>query len=153
MKMTKNTIGILTLSLSLEIGICQYSPLSIPEAYYGVTGPSGKIFALNIDDNVKQFKTGQATVTGAVNVDPATGNNFWGPTLIMNKGDAVQLNVTNNLNESTTIHWHGMHLPDIIVPSPFAFDYAGTCHQRYWRFHYNKRSRGSRTQFTADVWN
>jgi bilirubin oxidase len=29
----------------------------------------------------------------------------------MNKGDLVQLNVTNNLADTTTTHWHGFHIP------------------------------------------
>lgn len=33
-----------------------------------------------------------------------------GPTLIMNQGDNVSLNVQNNLADTTTIHWHGMHV-------------------------------------------
>ncbi len=27
------------------------------------------------------------------------------------EGDTVTINVTNNLNEDTSIHWHGMILP------------------------------------------
>lgn len=110
----------------------QYNALNIPEAYYGVVGANGKTFALNIDDNVKQFKSGQATVTGAINIDPATTNNFWGPTLIVNKDDIVHMNVTNNLIESTTIHWHGMHLPAIMDGGPHQVIPAGTLWQPYW---------------------
>jgi hypothetical protein len=36
----------------------------------------GKTFTLNIDDNVKQYRTGQATVTGSINTGLATTNNF-----------------------------------------------------------------------------
>jgi FtsP/CotA-like multicopper oxidase with cupredoxin domain len=28
------------------------------------------------------------------------------------------MDVTNNLNESTTLHWHGMHLPAIMDGGP-----------------------------------
>ena len=28
----------------------------------------------------------------------------------MNAGEFVTLNVTNNLGEETTTHWHGMHV-------------------------------------------
>ncbi len=36
--------------------------------------------------------------------------NYLGPTLIMRKGDDVVMHVTNNLGETTTTHWHGMHV-------------------------------------------
>ena len=132
MKKTTNLIGLLTLLFCFNISFSQYNPLNIPEAYYGVSSSSGKTFTLNIDDNVKQFRTGQATVTGAINIDPATTNTFWGPTLIVNKDDVVHMNVTNNLNESTTIHWHGMHLPAIMDGGPHQIIPAGTLWQPYW---------------------
>lgn len=132
MKKITNLVGLITLLFSANLGFSQYNALSIPEAYYGISGTNGKTFALNIDDNVKQFRTGQATVTGAINVDPATTNNFWGPTLIINKDDVVHMNVTNNLNESTTIHWHGMHLPAIMDGGPHQIIPAGTLWQPYW---------------------
>jgi bilirubin oxidase len=34
-----------------------------------------------------------------------------GPTLIFKKGDTVRLNVRNELDEPTTTHWHGLHIP------------------------------------------
>jgi FtsP/CotA-like multicopper oxidase with cupredoxin domain len=33
-----------------------------------------------------------------------------GPTLVLNKDEAVSINLVNNLNEPTSIHWHGMEL-------------------------------------------
>jgi hypothetical protein len=35
-----------------------------------------------------------------------------GPTLRVTEGDAVRINVTNRLPESTTVHWHGLILPN-----------------------------------------
>jgi FtsP/CotA-like multicopper oxidase with cupredoxin domain len=35
-----------------------------------------------------------------------------GPTLKLNDGDRVRINFTNNLNESTTVHWHGIDVPN-----------------------------------------
>ena len=99
----------------------QYSTLTIPEALYGTT------FDLNIHESTKQLKTGNLTVTGAIN-----NEKFWGPTLIINKGDEVHMNVTNNLNESTTLHWHGMHLPAVMDGGPHQIIPAGTLWQPYW---------------------
>lgn len=132
-KIPPYNLALLTILLITTQTFSQYNPLSIPEAYYGVIGTDGvKIFSLNIDDNVKQLRTGQATVTGAINIDPAITNSFWGPTLIMNKEDAVKMSVTNNLNESTTIHWHGMHLPAIMDGGPHQIIAVGALWQPYW---------------------
>jgi len=35
-----------------------------------------------------------------------------GPTLRVTEGDRVRINVTNRLPESTTVHWHGLILPN-----------------------------------------
>ncbi|MBK9413697.1 MAG: multicopper oxidase domain-containing protein [Bacteroidetes bacterium] len=48
---------------------------------------------------------GHQTPTYGVN------GNILGPTLILNKGDNVTLNVTNNIPPATTMHWHGLHVP------------------------------------------
>ena len=37
-----------------------------------------------------------------------------GPTLRFTQGDRVRINVTNHLPESTTVHWHGLILPNVM---------------------------------------
>ncbi|MGV8932868.1 MAG: DUF4396 domain-containing protein [Luteimonas sp.] len=37
-----------------------------------------------------------------------------GPTLRFKQGDRVRINVTNRLPESTTVHWHGLILPNVM---------------------------------------
>ena len=37
-----------------------------------------------------------------------------GPTLRFKQGDRVRINVTNHLPETTTVHWHGMILPNVM---------------------------------------
>ncbi len=95
--------------------------MAMPEALYGTT------FNLNIHESTKQLVTGNQTITGALN-----NETFWGPTLFINKGAEVHLNVTNNLNESTTVHWHGMHLPAVMDGGPHQVIPAGTLWQPYW---------------------
>ena len=99
----------------------QYTTMSMPQALYGTT------FNLSIHESVKQLVTGNQTITGAIN-----NETFWGPTLFINKGDDVHMNVTNNLNESTTVHWHGMHLPSVMDGGPHQVIPAGTLWQPYW---------------------
>jgi len=67
---------------------------------------SGKTFSLRLANTTKQMAKGALTKTCSYN-----GTGFWGPTLVMQKGEDVQLNVTNALSEQTTTHWHGVHLP------------------------------------------
>ncbi|WP_264521436.1 multicopper oxidase domain-containing protein [Flavobacterium sp. N1994] len=106
---------------SISLLHAQYNTIAMPEALYGTT------FNLNIHESTKQLRTGNLTVTGSIN-----NESFWGPTLIINKGDEVHMNVTNNLNESTTLHWHGMHLPAVMDGGPHQIIPAGTLWQPYW---------------------
>jgi len=99
----------------------QYTTITMPEALYGTT------FNLNIKDATRQMRPGNQTVTGAIN-----NETFWGPTLFVNKDDEVHMNVTNNLNESTTLHWHGMHLPAVMDGGPHQIIPAGTLWQPFW---------------------
>jgi len=75
------------------------NPLFIPPTL------SGTNFQLNVQAGTTQFFPNINTPTYGVN------GNLLGPTLILNQGDFVTLNVTNNLtNTSTTMHWHGLHV-------------------------------------------
>ena len=91
-----------------------YNELFIPPV---ITGTN---FNLTLDKSTKQFKTGASTATYGYN-----GNNFWGPTLVMNQGDNVKINVTNNLSDATTVHWHGFHIPAIMDGGPHQIIDAG----------------------------
>ena len=100
----------------------QYNTLWIPDTLSGTT------FNLTVKDTFAQLKAGNQTITGSVNHD-----NFWGPTLFLRKGDTVHGNVLNKLNDSTTIHWHGMHLPAIMDGGPHQIIPPGTLWQPYWK--------------------
>ena len=91
-----------------------YNALWIPPTLTGTT------FNLTLGSSTKQLKTGAVTPTYGYN-----GNSFWGPTLIMNKGDNVQINVTNSLSDQTTVHWHGFHIPAIMDGGPHQIINAG----------------------------
>ncbi len=36
---------------------------------------------------------------------------YLGPTIRLTDGEAVRAEVTNDLDEMTTLHWHGLHVP------------------------------------------
>ena len=59
---------------------------------------------LTLQTGTFQFFPGENTSTMGVN-GPVLG-----PTIIMDNGDNMNINVTNNLGEDTTIHWHGLHV-------------------------------------------
>jgi bilirubin oxidase len=96
----------------------------------------GSSINLSLQEGSVNFYPGLATQTMGVN------GNLLGPTLILNKTETVTMNVTNNLMDSSTIHWHGMHVSSLndgsphIVISPGStwspvipvMDWAGT----YW---------------------
>lgn len=104
-----------TVTPTTNTGSTTYNDLWIPPT---ITGTN---FNLTLAKSSKQLKTGATTPTYGYN-----GASFWGPTLIMNKGDLVQMNVTNNLSETTTTHWHGFHIPAIMDGGPHQMIEAGT---------------------------
>ncbi len=99
----------------------QYNTLWIPDTLSGTT------FNLNMRDTFVQFRTGNQTITAGIN------GAFWGPTLFFNQGDSVHMNVHNLLNDTTTLHWHGMHLPAVMDGGPHQTIPTGTIWQPYWK--------------------
>jgi len=53
-----------------------------------------------------QFFPGNKSHTYAFN-----SFSYLGPTLIFNKGANVNITVNNQIGDTTTVHWHGIHLP------------------------------------------
>jgi blue copper oxidase len=67
---------------------------------------SGTNISLRIHDSVTQFFPGQNTNTRCYG-----GMTYLGPTLVLDKDSVVSFSITNNLTDSTTVHWHGLHVP------------------------------------------
>ena len=98
-----------------------YNNLWIPDTL------SGTNFNLRIIDTFAQIvNTGNQTITSAIN------GKFWGPTIFVNKGDQIQMNVQNKLKDSVTIHWHGMHLPAVMDGGPHQIIPPNTIWKPYW---------------------
>jgi len=91
-----------------------HNPLVIPPLLTGTT------FDLSLAANSVQYQSGAKTPTYGYN-----GADFWGPTLLMKKGEQVTLNVKNDLSEETTTHWHGMHIPAEMDGGPHQVIAAG----------------------------
>ncbi len=65
---------------------------------------SGTFIPLEIKHDHMHFFSGDQTETMGIN------GPILAPTIILNKGQQVNFEVTNLLFDSTTIHWHGMHV-------------------------------------------
>ena len=107
----------LALALALISAIsatAQNNQLFIPPA---LTGP---VYNLNMANGSVQLRPGNATPSAGYN------GNILGPTIIMNAGEFVTLNVTNNLGEDTTTHWHGLHVTPMDDGGPHTVIPAGT---------------------------
>jgi bilirubin oxidase len=121
---TANPTLILICMLSISCTLLQaqsYNTLWIPDTL------SGTNFNLIIEDTFSQLTVGNQTITAGIN------GKIWGPTLFFNKGDTVHMNVLNKLNEATTLHWHGFHLPAVMDGGPHQMIPAGTTWQPYWK--------------------
>jgi len=65
---------------------------------------SGKVFNLSIGYTA-------VNVTGTPTIATTINGKLHAPTLKWKEGDNITINVTNNLNEDTSIHWHGIIIP------------------------------------------
>ncbi|MDP2385774.1 MAG: multicopper oxidase domain-containing protein [Bacteroidota bacterium] len=96
--MTK-TLIICLIALTLH-GFAQ-TQLFIPDT---LVGPN---YTLSMHkDSVQFFPSGNISHTYAFNA-----NQYLGPTLIFNKGTSINITVNNQIDDTTTVHWHGIHLP------------------------------------------
>ena len=102
--MKKVILGILAV-ISIQYTQAQ-NALFIPDTLVGPT------FDLIVDYDSLEFSSSNLTQTAGVN------GPILGPTLIINKGEEVFMNVTNNLIDTTTMHWHGVHLPSEMDGGP-----------------------------------
>lgn len=95
--MLKNFIAILSLTAASLVSYSQ-TALNIPPALSGTT------FSLNVQSGTSSFYASTSTPTFGI-------NGIWmSPTIVVNAGDSVTLNVNNGLSVKTTMHWHGLHV-------------------------------------------
>ncbi|MBC8310725.1 MAG: multicopper oxidase domain-containing protein [Candidatus Marinimicrobia bacterium] len=94
---------------------------------------SGNQFDLTLQYGTSQILEGDETQTMGAN-----GPNM-APTLIFEQGEYVNINVTNNLDEETTIHWHGMHIAPENDGGPHSVINPGET----WNPHFTVRDKAS----------
>lgn len=73
--------------------------LAIPDTLSGTT------FALTLHRDSVQFLPGIITQTNGFNTHA-----YLGPTLLLKKNNNISITVNNQLSDTTTIHWHGLHV-------------------------------------------
>lgn len=124
----KNCRLSLLISISLLISLHSVTeaqvfnqPLNIPSTLSGTT------YNLNFNTGTKQFFPGLTTNTCGIN------GNYLGPTLILQKDDTVSINVTNNLPDVTSAHWHGLHVPAQYDGGPHTTIDPGTTWNAHFR--------------------
>jgi blue copper oxidase len=81
-------------------------PLLIPPlAESHLDGEGRRVFELSAQPGMIELGPGIASETWGFN------GPYLGPTLRAARGEDVLINLHNDLDEATTVHWHGMHLP------------------------------------------
>jgi len=95
----KNLLNICLGLLCLN-ATAQTTQLPIPDT---LSGPN---YVLNMHKDSVQFFSGNISHTYAFNQ-----YKYLGPTLIFNKGTNINITVNNQIGDTTTVHWHGIHLP------------------------------------------
>jgi FtsP/CotA-like multicopper oxidase with cupredoxin domain len=102
-------------------------PLSIPAlAPSQVAADGTRVFTLSAREGAIQLLDGRLTSTWGFNGD------ILGPTLRAKRGQKVAVEVTNELPEATTVHWHGMHLPAVMDGGPHQMIEPGTTWRPTW---------------------
>lgn len=95
-----NKVKILLVFLIGSLASLAQTKLPIPDTL------SGKNISLNIHQDSVRFFDGAYSKTYAFNQ-----YSYLGPTLLLKKGEQVSILVLNQLIDTTTVHWHGLHVP------------------------------------------
>ena len=86
-------------------GLAFENQLQVPDQLFGAVVDGRRQFHLTVAEGSREFLPGKHTPTAGVN------GPYLGPTVRLRRGENVDLVVQNNLDEMTTMHWHGMHVP------------------------------------------
>jgi FtsP/CotA-like multicopper oxidase with cupredoxin domain len=102
--------------------------LPIPELLEGTPRDGRSVFDLTAQAGSTDFgQTGGPADTIGIN------GSYLGPTLRMVDGQQVRVRLTNQLDEMTTLHWHGMHVPARMDGGPHSMVMPGQTWTPQWR--------------------
>jgi CopA family copper-resistance protein len=96
---------------------------------------SGRVIDLVIDSTPVNF-------TGVTRMATTINGSIPAPTLRLREGDDVTIRVTNNLSDSTSIHWHGMILPYQMDGVP-GISFKGIAPGETFTYHFKLQQSGS----------
>ncbi|MET0736420.1 MAG: multicopper oxidase domain-containing protein, partial [Microbacterium sp.] len=102
------------------------APLAIPPLDEGTIEDGVRVFDLAAQSGRTRFGDHPATPTLGYD------GTYLGPTLVASRGEDVRVVVANGLDEQTTVHWHGMHLPAAMDGGPHTPIAAGETWQPQW---------------------
>ena len=129
-------------------------------ASYGLDARGDQGLPFRLEGGVKVFdlKTSviRWTILPGVTVDAyAYNSQIPGPRIHIRQGDHVRINVTNGLREETTVHWHGLILPNqmdgpaeitqrpIMPGETYTYEFTAKQHGTYF---YHPHAKPDRTQ-------
>jgi len=95
----------------------------------------GKEFNLRIGDTA-------VNVTGNARTALTINDSLPGPLLRWKEGDTITLNVSNVLDEDTSIHWHGILLPANMDGVP-GLSFSGIHPGQSYRYHFTVKQHGT----------
>ena len=128
-----------------EVTVSTKTPGPLPAQ--PVIEPTGNIVELTLTAAPHMHLIGGVEVSGY-----AYNGQLPGPTISANVGDTIRVTLVNNLDEPTTIHWHGVHVPfsmdgstwkyDPIQPGEvFTYEFVATKSGTFWYHpHFNTAS-------------
>lgn len=85
-----------------------------------------KVFTLTAASGRTELLPGAFSDTAGYN------GSYLGPTLRARAGERVRIEVTNRLDETTTVHWHGMHVPAAMDGGPHQPIAPGATWSPHW---------------------
>ncbi|SJM65029.1 multicopper oxidase family protein [Gulosibacter sp. 10] len=91
-------------------------PLPIPPLAESRVEDGVRVFSLTAQAGEQEFAP--ATEPGTATPTWGFDGDFLGPTLRAERGEQVAVEVANALDEPTSVHWHGMHLPAAMDGGP-----------------------------------
>jgi FtsP/CotA-like multicopper oxidase with cupredoxin domain len=112
----------------------------------------GQLLEPRLEDGVKVFELETSVIEWHILPDEpvmayAFNQQLPGPLIRLTEGDRVRINVTNHLPESTTVHWHGLIVPNAMdgaaeitqdpIPSGTTFSYEFVAEQRGTYFYHS----------------
>src|SRR5688572_26148343 len=86
-------------------GVDFSEPLRVPALAESRIEGDTRVFSLTADEASTAFVPQDETPTLGYN------GSYLGPTLVAQRGERVRVDVQNDLDAATSVHWHGMHLP------------------------------------------